>query len=253
MKVTFLGTGTSMGVPVIGCRCRVCTSDDPKDKRTRPSILLEKEGFKLLVDSPPDMREQLIENNISEIDAIIITHAHADHVFGLDDTRVFSMRNNRPMDIYCGKNTERELRSVFAYVFADTQEGGGKPAFSFHDLAKSDKIGPFSVMRFDVCHGKLRIDGVIIDDMAIIMDASYINMNTFNMIKGNVSTLVINGLRHTPHTTHFSYSESAYLARALGAEHSYIVHMSHNRKHEDFKYVLPENVEPAYDGLTIEL
>lgn len=253
MKVIFLGTGTSMGVPVIGCKCPVCMSDDAHDRRTRPSIYLEKEGFSLLIDSPPDMREQLLANDISNIDSIIITHAHADHVFGLDDTRIFSIRNRKPVDIFCSNDTENEIRKVFAYVFADTQKGGGKPSFSFHDLRKTASIGPFRIEAFKVFHGILTIDAMFIDDLCIIMDASYIDIEAFGKLKGRVRTLIINGLRHIPHSTHFSYSESAYLAKALQAEQAYIVHLSHSRKQADFPKVLPAGVNPAYDGLIIDL
>lgn len=252
MKVIILGSGTSMGVPIIGCSCPVCTSSDIRDKRTRPGILLIKNDFHLLIDASAELRLQLIREKISTIDSIIITHPHADHVFGLDDTRIFSLRNGKPMDIYASPYTEKEIRSVFSYVFRKTQEGGGKPSFEFHNIENTQYIGPFTIQSFKVMHGMLSIDALICDNLLIIMDASYIDIADYNNIKGQCTHAIINGLRHTPHSTHFSIPESAYLIKSLDITAGYIMHMTHNLSYMEMKEILPQGIYPAYDGLSFE-
>lgn len=252
MKVVILGSGTSMGVPMIGCQCPVCRSDDIRDKRTRPGILLIKDDFHLLIDASAELRIQLLRENIGRIDSIIITHPHADHIFGLDDTRIFSLRSGRPMDIYASLYTQREIRSVFSYVFRKTQEGGGKPSFRFHNIQTAEKIGPFSVQSFKVYHGTLEIDAVICDNLLIVMDASYIYKEEFLSIKGACTHAIINGLRHTPHSTHFSISESSYLLKSLDIKQGYIMHMTHDMSYRELALIMPEGIYPAYDGLSFQ-
>ncbi|MGE3062941.1 MAG: MBL fold metallo-hydrolase [bacterium] len=251
MKVTILGSGTSTGVPVIGCKCSVCSSDDLKDKRTRPGVLLSKDRFNILIDASQELRLQLI-NRTDKIDAIIITHAHADHIFGLDDTRVISMRYSKEMPIYCSQETKREIMNIYSYVFRETQEGGGKPKFVFHDIENINNLGPFKVKSFKVYHGKMKIDAFIIDKLAVVMDASYIGREERELIKDNAESIIINGLRMRPHTTHFSISESACLIRALGMKRGYILHLSHDLKQEDLEKILPEKVFAGYDGMEFD-
>ncbi len=253
MEVIFLGTGTSMGVPIIGCKCPVCKSDNIKDKRSRPGILLIKENYNLLIDASGELRIQLIREDVDSIDSVIITHPHADHIFGLDDTRIFSLKRKRPMDIYCSKETEKEIRSVYSYVFKDTQEGGGKPSFLFHNIVNTQKIGPFKIFPFKVYHGNLIIDAFVIDNLLIIFDASYIDFSIYNTFKNKFDYAIINGLRHTPHSTHFSVSESSYLLKALNVKKGYLMHMTHNLSYNDLLKILPENIFPAYDGLRINI
>ncbi len=251
MEVIFLGTGTSVGVPVIGCNCDICTSNNPKDKRTRPGILLIKDDYHLLIDASQELRIQLLRENINKIDSIIITHPHADHIFGLDDTRIFTFKYNQAQKIYCSKETEKEIRHVYSYVFNNTQKGGGKPSFEFFNIENTKKIGPFLIESFKVYHGKLLIDAVIIDNLCIILDASYIDIDVFNKIKGKCEFAIINGLRLKLHSTHFTYSESAFLLKALGVKHGYIMHVSHTKKYKDFKNILPNGIEMSYDSLRI--
>ena len=249
MEVILLGSGTSMGVPIIGCNCPVCTSADSRDNRTRPGILLKKDNFHLLIDASAELRIQLLRESVNTIDSIFITHFHADHIFGLDDTRIFSLRTGKPMDIYCSKSTEKEIRSVFGYVFKETQEGGGKPSFAFHDIETTSNIGPFNIFPIKVFHGNLYIDAVIADNLLIIMDASYIELNEYKKMKGKCEYAIMNGLRNSPHSTHFSVSESAAFLQSLNIKQGYIMHMTHNLSYNQIKHMLPSNIEPAFDGL----
>lgn len=251
MRVRILGSGTSTGVPVIGCSCRVCASRDPKDGRTRPGILLSKEGFNLLIDASQELRLQLA-GVTGRIDAILVTHAHADHIFGLDDTRVMSTRSAKGMDIYCSGGTEAEIRGVYSYAFRDTQEGGGKPRFAFHGIEGAHCIGPFGIKPFKVSHGRIMIDAFIIDGLAVVTDASYIGREERELIRNNAENMIINGLRMRPHSTHFSIGESAFLAKSLVKGNSYMVHLSHDLSHLELMKMLPERVIPAYDGMEFD-
>ncbi|MDY6787995.1 MAG: MBL fold metallo-hydrolase [candidate division WOR-3 bacterium] len=253
MEVIFLGTGTSTGIPIIGCGCRVCNSSDSRDKRTRPGILLRKDGYNLLVDASAELRIQLLRENIRHIDSIFITHPHADHIFGLDDTRVFSLKNKKPMPIYCSLSTEKEIRRVYDYVFRDTQEGGGKPSFEFRRIEKTKRIGPFEIYPFKVWHGNILIDAIVADNLIIIFDASYIEPDTLRVIKESGNYGIINGLRMRPHSTHFSFAESSALLCSLNVTEGYILHLTHDFMHDDIEKMTPENIHPAYDGLRIIL
>jgi len=252
MKITILGSGTSTGVPVLGCKCNVCLSEDIKDKRSRPGILLVKNGFNLLIDASQDLRDQLLKNRIERIDGIIITHAHADHIFGLDDTRMLSKKYQKSMDIYCTKRVEKDVRRVYSYVFNNSQEGGGKPKFSFHNISLLKNIGPFSLKLFDYYHGGIKLKGFILDRIVILMDGSYIDMKNYRFIKKNGKIIIINSLRTRPHPTHFSIPESIFLVKSLGFEKAYFVHLSYSLKHEDLLKMVPENIFPTYDGMEIE-
>lgn len=253
MKIIILGSGTSTGVPIIGCSCHVCLSDDMNDKRTRPGLLLNKDNFNLLIDASQDLRDQLLKNKIDRIDGIIITHAHADHIFGLDDTRMISKKYKKSMDIYCTKKVEREIKRVYSYVFNNSQEGGGKPKFSFYDFEKLSKIGPFSLKTFDYYHGKIKMKGFILDDLVIIMDGSYIDMKNYWFIKKYGKNIIINGLRTRPHPTHFSIAESIFLIKSLEFENGFLVHISDSLKHKDILKIVPANISPTYDGMEIEI
>jgi len=251
LKIVFLGTGTSTGVPVIGCKCDVCLSDDQRDKRTRPSVMFMKDGFNLLVDASTELRLQMIKADIGKIDGVLLTHFHADHIFGLDDTRVLTQRSGKPLEIYCSLQTEMEVRQAYSYVFKKTQRGGGKPSFKFNNLNEIKNIGPFNIFSFPVYHGRIIISAFIIDKCAYISDASYIDSKYIETIKNECSFAVINGLRMRPHKTHFTFAESAFLLKYTGLK-GRIIHISHDKKHSEIMKMLPSGIEPAYDLEEIE-
>jgi len=246
LKIVFLGTGTSTGVPVIGCKCDVCLSTDHRDKRTRPSVMFMKDGFNLLVDASTELRIQMIKADIDRIDGVLLTHFHADHIFGLDDTRVLTNRSGKPLEIFCSSQTEAEVRQAYSYVFKKTQRGGGKPSFKFNSLSETKKIGPFNVSTFPVYHGRIIISAFIIDKCAYISDASYIDPKYIETIKNECSFAIINGLRMKPHKTHFTFAESGFLLGYTGLK-GRIIHISHDKKHSDIIKMLPNGIEPAYD------
>ncbi|MEO0280725.1 MAG: MBL fold metallo-hydrolase [candidate division WOR-3 bacterium] len=253
MKIKILGSGTSTGVPIIGCSCHVCLSEDIRDKRTRPGLLIVKDDFNLLIDASQDLREQLLKNRIDRIDGIIITHAHADHIFGLDDTRMISKKYKKSMEIFCTKKVEREIRRVYAYVFNGSQEGGGKPKFSFYNVENLKNIGPFSLRTFDYFHGNIKMKGFILDQLVILMDGSYIDMKNYRLIKKYGKHIIINGLRTRLHPTHFSISEAIFFVKSLGFESGFLVHISDSLKHKDMLKIVPENIFPTYDCMEIEI
>ncbi len=252
MRVTFLGTGTSHGVPMIGCDCDVCCSDNPKNKRTRCSIYIETDDGCLLFDTPPDLRTQLLRENVRRIDSILFTHAHADHLFGLDDIRRFNDINGRNMPCYGLEETISSIRRSFLYVFVPTQIGGGKPAL---DLIAVD--GPFSaggipVMPVNVLHGKLDILGYRIGDFAYVTDVSEIPPASLQLLS-DLDVLVLGVIRHEPHETHFCLAQGIEMVDYLRPKQAYFTHIAHQLDHDTTNSLLPPHIQLAYDGLKILL
>lgn len=254
MKITFLGTGTSSGVPMIGCDCPVCCSTDPRNKRTRSSVYLENnEGLSLLIDASVDLREQALRENIVDVRHILLTHIHADHVFGLNEIRVFNQRNKTVVDLYLNKETDREIRDVFRYIYMPPlQQGGGLPHINNNVITpgKSFKIYNFTITPFVVLHGHLPILAFRIDDFVYITDASVIPAESYCYLK-DVEVLVLNVLRERKHPTHFSLEEALVEVTKIGAGKTYFTHLAHDLDHQALLDLLPANVEPAYDGLTL--
>ncbi len=253
MKIIILGSGTSTGVPILGCDCPVCNSMEPEDKRSRPGIMIIKDNFNLLVDASQDLREQLLKNKIERIDGILITHAHADHIFGLDDTRMITKKYKKDMEIYTSVDVEKQIRRVYDYVFNDSQEGGGKPKFIFRDVEKVKNIGPFELKLFEYYHGKLKLKGYILDKLVIVMDGSYIDMNNYKLIKDNGEYIIINGLRTRPHPTHFSIPETLFFVKSLNYKKGFVIHLSDSLTHKDLLKIFPDNIIPTYDNLQVTI
>jgi phosphoribosyl 1,2-cyclic phosphate phosphodiesterase len=252
MKVTFLGTGTSTGVPVIGCRCRVCTSGDPRNRRLRPSILLEFGDRVVLVDSSSDFRQQALLHRIDRLDAVLYTHGHADHVMGLDDLRIYNFRQKSDLPVYGSEGTLRDLKRTFWYAFTETQEGGGKPRL---DLRAVD--GPFDLfgLRLEpipLWHGDLEVLGYKVGRFAYCTDCNRIPAPSLSALR-DLDILVMDALRPTPHPTHFSLPETLSLLSELRPKVAYLVHMSHDIEHAETEATLPVSVHLAYDGLALEL
>ncbi len=252
MRVTFLGTGTSTGVPVINCRCPVCSSGDPKDNRLRPSILLEWDGASVLVDTSTDLRQQAIRHSIARIDALLYTHHHADHILGLDELRLYNWRQKMSIPAFGTEETLAAIRRTFWYVFEAVQAGGGKPALDMRPVE-----GPFTllgreVIPVPVLHGELRIYGYRVGSFAYLTDVSKVPDDSMPLLE-NLDILVVSALRPTPHATHQSMSEAVELSKRIRAGKTLFTHMGHDMPHEETCSILPQDIDLAYDGQVLEL
>lgn len=254
MRVTFLGTGTSTGVPVVGCRCRVCTSSDPRDQRLRQSVAIESGGKHFLIDTTPDMRLQLLRHPIPRLDFLLFTHSHADHVMGLDDIRPFNFRQREPIHAYANALTAKAVRRAFSYIWDDrSQIGGGKPQLELHEVS-----GPFThegvdIVPIPVTHGDWTIFGFRIGPFAYITDTNGVPPSSIELLRG-VEVLALDGLRVAPpHPTHFTIAESVQCAQQIGARMTYLIHLTHDVEHAVVDARLPEGVRLAWDGLEVEL
>jgi phosphoribosyl 1,2-cyclic phosphate phosphodiesterase len=253
MQVTFLGTGTSQGVPVIACHCPVCTSTDPKDSRLRCSVMLEVDGKTIVIDSGPDFRQQMLREQVQHLHAVVFTHEHKDHLSGLDDVRPFNYFTGEPMEVYATERVQLALKREFAYVFSGPQYPG-IPRINLNTISNE----PFDVMGvpfqpIEVLHHKLPVLGFRVHDFVYITDANYIAPEEKEKIKG-AKVLVINALRREHHISHFTLSDAVALVEELQPEQAYFTHISHQLgRHVDVNAELPGNVSCAYDGLKITL
>ncbi len=262
MKVTILGTGTSQGIPIIGCKCRTCTSTNPKDKRLRVSAYIdtgmEKENskgtYRILIDTSPDFRQQMLVNKLDDIDAILYTHHHIDHIMGLDDIRQVNQLHKKTVDVYGNQDTLEYLRKAFAYIFDEnTYKGGGIPDISTHVIKlRKFNAGPAEILPVRYFHGPAVVWGYRIGDFAYLTDCSAIPEEEFGKLDG-LEYLVIDALRYRPHPTHLSIDEAVGIAQRTKAGHTYFIHMTHDVLHDETNAALPPNIQLAYDGLTFEL
>lgn len=247
-----LGTGTSTGVPQIGCRCEVCTSADPRDKRLRCSALLEQDDCRLLLDCGPDFREQMLRIPFGPLSAVLLTHEHYDHVAGIDDLRPYSVFGD--VDIYADALTVKDLKLRVPYCFVE-HKYPGVPRLNLHVLEphRVFSVGPFRITPIKVMHGKLPILGYRVNNMAYITDMKSIPEEELVYLE-NLDFLVINGLRHEPHNTHQTIEEAAAFAQKIGAKQVRIIHMSHHaQRHEVVNRSLPAHIQLAYDGEVVDL
>lgn len=258
VRLRFLGTGTSFGVPVVGCGCATCTSTDPRDRRTRHGAVLEEGGRTLLVDTPPELRLQLVEAGVRRIDAVWYTHCHADHVHGVDDLRVFSVRGDRPLPVYASEECVATLEERFAYVFDPAirpMVGTTKPEAELAAFRAYEEVevAGFRMLPLPVPHGHVEAFGFRVGALGYITDAKRLPPRTREALEG-VRILVLNALWYgNPHPTHFTVEEAVEVARDIGAERTFLTHLSHRVKHAELAADLPAGVEPAYDGLTVEI
>lgn len=253
MKLTFLGTGTSQGVPVIACECAVCLSEDFRDKRLRSSVLIESDTTSVVIDTGPDFRQQMLNNKVKKVDALVYTHEHKDHVAGMDDVRAFNFKYKSDMPIYASERVQGALKNEFHYVFAaNTYPGIPKVFFNTIDSESQFTIGDIAFQTIEVLHYKMTVFGYRIKDLVYITDANFIDDKQFEKVKG-CKILVINALRKEKHLSHFTLEEALEVGKSTGAEQIYFTHISHLMgKHEDVSLDLPSHVQIAYDGLQID-
>lgn len=253
MRVTFLGTGTSQGVPVIGCKCAVCQSADTRDKRLRTSVLINTADRNIVVDSGPDFRYQMLRAKVDDLDAILFTHEHKDHIAGLDDIRPYNYLLQKKIDIYATPRVQEALRREFYYIFADTKYHGLPQINLFTVDDKPFQIGETEIIPFEVMHHKLPITGYRIGDFAYITDAKTLSEETISKIKG-IKYLVLNALQKESHISHLTLTEAIELSQFIGAEQTYFTHISHNLGlHSEVEKELPSDIHLAYDGLVLEV
>jgi phosphoribosyl 1,2-cyclic phosphate phosphodiesterase len=261
VKVTVLGSGTSNGVPAIGCDCAVCRSSDPRDHRLRPSILIELANHgsafagavrSILVDTSSDLRAQALTHNIRRVDAILFTHAHADHVMGLDDVRRYNQMQGTAIPCFASASTLADLRRMFAYIFEPpSQKGGGLPQLSLFEIAGTFSLGGVDIVPIPVLHGRLPVLGFRIGDFAYLTDCNQITDAAWPLLDGT-RILILDALRHRRHSTHFSVSEAIEVVQRIGAERAYFTHICHDLPHAETCAGLPRGIELAYDGLVLE-
>ena len=251
MKITFLGTGTSQGVPVIACDCYTCKSEDEKDKRLRSSLLIETDSVTISIDAGPDFRQQMLRENITKLDAIIITHEHKDHIGGIDDVRAFNYKSQSAIDIFAEERVQKVIKKEYSYVFAEYQYPG-IPKMRLNNIEDYDfKVKDLIITPIRVFHYRLPIYGFRIGDFAYITDANYIPEESKEKLFG-VKYLVINALRKESHISHFSLREALNLIQEISPRRAFITHISHQMgRYIEISKELPANVMLAYDGLTI--
>ena len=254
MRVTFLGTGTSQGVPLIGCRCAVCTSTDPRDNRLRSSVLVEDKDSVFVIDSGPDFRQQMLRAKVTRLDAVIFTHEHKDHIAGLDDVRAFNYLHNKHMDVYATERVQTALKREFAYIFSG-ENYPGIPKLHLHTIHQAT---PFSIhdtifIPVEVMHHRLPVLGFRIGGFSYVTDANFIAESEKEKIRGS-DVLVINALRREKHVSHFSLGEAMQLIDELQPAQAYFIHISHQLgRHEEIEKELPPHIRCAYDGLQVSL
>jgi phosphoribosyl 1,2-cyclic phosphate phosphodiesterase len=252
MEILFLGTGTSHGVPMIGCDCAVCRSDDPRDNRLRPSIYLTgDQGTRVLIDTTPDLRQQCLRAGITRVDAVVYTHAHADHTLGFDELRRFNHLTKQPVRIHGSAGTLEALKRTFSYAFGQRAPiGGGVPDAELRVINGPFSVGEIHLQPLTVLHGSHAVLGFRIGRFAYVTDCNAVPEDTIRLL-GDLDVLVLDALRHRPHPTHFSLSEATAVAQRIGARRTLFTHMCHDLGHAETCDALPEGLSLAYDGLRI--
>ncbi|MET3115286.1 phosphoribosyl 1,2-cyclic phosphate phosphodiesterase [Pedobacter sp. CG_S7] len=253
MKITFLGTGTSQGIPVISCGCEVCTSSNPKDNRLRTSVLVETDDKTVVIDSGPDFRYQMLRAGVKDLDAIVFTHEHKDHIAGLDDIRPFNYLLKKNIDIYADDRVEKALKREFSYIFSEVSYPG-LPQITLHHISGDPfAIGETLWIPIEIMHYKLPIYGYRINDFTYITDAKTISKNSIEKIRGT-KVLVINALQKSTHISHFNLEQAIAFALEINADMTYLTHISHNLGlHDAVERDLPPKIKLAYDGLSIKV
>lgn len=252
LRITLTGTGTSQGVPVIGCDCEVCVSDQTQDKRLRTACLIASSTTVIAVDTGPDFRQQMLRAGTRQLDAVLFTHPHKDHTAGLDDTRPFFFRQKKAIDIYASEEVQEQLKCEYAYAFETQNKYPGAPDFQLHTLTEQAfSVGDIHVQPISLLHGKMPVFGFRIGTFAYLTDVNFIPESSFKLLEG-VEMLVLDALRHDKHHAHFSLSESIKVAQRIGAKKTWFTHISHLMgKAEDVNSTLPDTMALGHDELTI--
>lgn len=253
MRITFLGTGTSQGVPVIACKCGTCLSDDKRDKRLRSSVLIETGEKNFVIDTGPDFRQQMLREKVTHLEAILFTHDHRDHIAGLDDIRAFNFNSNSPVDVYAEENVQESLKKQYSYVF-ENNKYPGTPRINIHLIQNTSFfIDETKIIPIRVMHYRLPVLGFRIGDFTYITDANFISEQEKEKIIGT-KHLVINALRRQKHISHYNLSQSLKIIKELSPRKAYLIHMSHQMgRTSEVEHLLPDNVMLAYDGLKVEV
>lgn len=250
-ELTFLGTGTSNGIPMIGCRCDVCTSRNPRDRRMRSSVVIRHGGVQFLVDTATELRVQALAVGLSHVDAVLMTHAHADHTGGFDDLRRFNELAGRHLPCYAGPETAGMLRERYAYAFVDAFAFyGGKPDIILHEVTGPFEAQGVTVVPIPVMHGRTKVNGYRFDRLAYLTDAKDVPASSVDLMRG-VDVLVVNALRERPHPTHLNVEEALAVIAEVKPRVAYLTHVSHEMGHHEGSRLLPDHVHLAYDGLTV--
>ena len=254
LQLLFLGTGTSAGIPMIACRCDVCTSSDPHDKRTRPSVVVSYNNTRVLIDTTPELRLQCVANRVERIDAVVFTHGHADHIMGLDDVRRFNAVKGGPLDVWASARTHQTLHNSFSYAFQEPDPASR--LFRPH-LVPRTIDGPFRIGRLlwkpiPLLHGEMPVLGFRVGRLAYCTDVSRIPDESWPLLKG-LDVLVLDALQYKKHTTHFTVEEAIEVSRRVGARRTYFTHIAHALGHKETNRKLPRGMRLAYDGLVVRV
>lgn len=252
LQLTVLGSGTSMGVPTLTCCCEVCRSSDPRDRRTRPSVLLSYSGCNVVIDTTPDFRHQALRENLNHLDAILYTHAHADHILGLDDIRPFNAKQKSAIPIYASQETLSILRRAFAYIFEPQPGESSLPQVALHTLNGDFELFGARIIPIPAQHGPLTVHGYRLGSFAYLTDFSSVPESSKALLR-NLDHLILDALRYTPHPMHSSVDQSLALVHELAPQHAWFTHICHDLGHEATNARLPANVRLAYDGLQFEV
>lgn len=251
MKITFLGTGTSVGVPMIGCHCETCHSPDERDQRLRASIMVEHQGKRLVIDTSSDFRQQALRTGINALDAIFITHCHADHVFGLDDIRPLNARSGEPIPCFASERTWQDVKHVFSYVFKPSNNQS-LPKLVPHTISGDFSLFGLSIEPLTVIHGRLPVSAFRINGVAYVTDCNLIPDETLARLT-DLDLLIIDALRYREHPTHLSLEKTLKYIEQLRPRQALLTHISHDMRHEKLASELPATISPAYDGLVVEV
>ncbi len=252
IKYTVLGSGTSSGIPTIGCKCPTCTSDDINDKRLRCSLLVESANTRVVIDSGPDFRQQMLKYNVDKLDAVVYTHHHFDHIGGFDDIRAFNYHTRKPMPLFIDRKTLTELKRTFIYAFETPEQmGGGVPLIDINLIDEKEFfVKDLKFLPIPLCHGKLNVLGFRIGDLAYCTDTNNIPDRSYKLLE-DLDVLIIDALRYTDHSTHFNLEQAVAEIEKISPKMAYLTHIAHQIKHKECEAKLPGNIRIAYDGLTL--